>query len=936
MTIQQVTLRSQLLHRVALQNSFNRVAYLGNVWKLFPQPNVYLWVSVPDRFRPSPPLFKYHGETTFFRCPNEEDLDPANVDFQVSAFEDKRFGESFETQVMGSIRGFFLGGDFIYKTGLLQEKSSPTSLIVSTSGLEALVDSVAIGGLVREQGWSGLDPVQTNFLWACTVEESDLQGSFLSSRMKSQWDPVSTTSATPPAERECALIATFLSGVGIDENPPGKATLLSSLSQHVLDNTDPHGQKLFQEFLQATDVDVLESVLLDEFLQSGVILDVLRRGRYGRREILPGTVLGDLDLDGSFGQSDADELANILSGVTPAPPATSQAFINGDVNADGRLDSVDLQFMLDRLAGRIDQFPPEDPGTFTRHVLVSGLMNVIGKFIYHGDLTLSGSNFTDQDALLGAIDNIKAVTVGALTINSGLEVAAPSTFHEDITILSGFLWDGLSISGHGATLDAHLLDFDNPHQVLSGQVPDAITELGGVLSGDLSVLSGLAIGGVDWSELLQFVDGSEIQERTHLHFTTSGLQFFGFAPESTVFDTVFGPEAAIRHEHRDNKNVGVLSGQESVVTAHVRKFLPEDFGTAIRATYTHGVESNTSGLDLLFGGSFGDADLDNTVPSLVIATNFNQLGGDLGTGIRFNDILNGTPAEWEEHNTNIPAVPAIVLSGADFETSASPSPGLRPRAAPKQVLEGASIVCASAWYTPESSFADLVLMGEASSAGVFSPRFMVQMGGSFNQIFIFLRRTSGSVTVSSPSDVYTDGVNNHIVVVCDLTLDQFEIYVNDVLEDSGTIPGSGNLETGTPSVPDSEGFWWGARAPSSVGGNPISALDGVLDIGLVWKDFRINSTHVTKLFAAGAGIEFQGKKQGSITMQLRDSNGNIINPVGAVKLRESALTETTVNISGGDFRGNSFMELQYVLSGAVEDALFFGPWSLLYAPSNIP
>ncbi len=604
MTIQQVTVRSQLLHRVALPDSFNRVAYLGNVWKLFPQPKVHLWVSVPDRFRPGLPLFKYHGDTIYFQCPNAEDLDPANDEFQFSAFEEKRFSETFETQVQGVLRGFFTGDTFLINTGNLTEVSSPTSLIVSTSGLEAVVDDVAIGSLVDQQGWSGLDPVAVNHLWACTVEESDVQGSFRSSRMKSQWDALSTLNTTPPSQRQCALVATFESGVGIDSSPVGQTEIFTPLSQHQLDNTDPHGGKLFQDLLQVTDLQMLAPVFLDEFSPNQDILEVLRRGRYGKRELPAGTVLGDINEDGVFDQADVDLLSDILNAITDAPAATSQSFINGDVNADGRLDAVDLQFMLDKLAGRIDLFPAEDPGTRTQHVTVSGLMNVIGKFIFHGDLVLSGENFTDQDALLSAIDRIEKVTVGALTINSGLDLAAPSTFFADITVLSGVLWDGLSISGHGATLDAHIADItSNPHNLNSGQVDDLITELGGTLSGNLAVLSGVAIGGTDWSELIQFLDGSEIQERTHLHATSSGLQFFGFAPLGTAFETVFGDEAPITFEHRNNTNVGVLSGADSVVVAHIRKFLPEDMGTPISVTYTHGIETDLSGLDVLSGGS---------------------------------------------------------------------------------------------------------------------------------------------------------------------------------------------------------------------------------------------------------------------------------------------------------------------------------------------
>jgi len=794
--------------------------------------------------RPALPIFKYHGSTVYLAYADDSDLTDPN--FKISAFEDVRTANIMEQQLLGTLRAFRVGGTFIYKDGFLQERHSPTSLIVSTSGLEGFVNSVAFGGLQEEMAWSGLNPGGSNWLWASLVEDSEVTGDFRSSRMKSDWEPLSTPSAVPPANRDSALIATFTSGVGIDDDPAGKAVVIPSLSEHVLRYNNPHGEMLYQNYLVASGMDVLEPVHYEEFNQSGALEPFL--------------------IDGNFMEMG------------------------------------------------------------TTRLTISGSATVLGTVTYHGNMLLFGANVTDEGAIIAALDHVQYGTIGALTVISGLEVRSLSEFHEDVSLLSGVLWDGLSISGHGAELDFHIQRTDNPHHVVSGQVPDVgITEVGGTLNGNLSMASGVAIDGVDFSTLTQFLDGSVLTHRTHLHDTSSGLQFFGGAPEGTAYEG-----AGVTYEHRSGKNLCVLSGVDTVVTAHIRKFLPENIGTPIGMSYVYGVNSTLSGTDARFGGRFDVPDLDNILDYMVVAATLDQ---DAGT-VRANDLVNGIPLGWLEYGNVVPTANGIILSGADFESSLTPDPGLQPVGNLKETTSGAYKVSLSVWVKPESSTTGQVVVAEASESGPATPRFRVLLNAD-NSISVRLQRMSGTVTLTSSSVIITDGVFNHLVVLVDLVLNQYEIWVNNVQKNTGSISGSGHLTKGTPTVSDSVGLWLGAQAPTSMGGAPSSAWDGVIDIPMMWTGLRLSASHIGQLYNSGAGIQFQGKRRGGVTMRIKDSDGDIISPVESRELRGSGVSARNVNLFEGTLTPSSFFEVQFILSGVTTDEVFYGPWALHYAPTNL-
>jgi len=247
--------RSTLLHRVALPRSFNRIAFLGGVWNLYPQLGIYLWAegASPTRTRPSMPFFYYHGRTScFFAYADENDLAHDNIGFRVSQFEHKRQTQTFDAQIGGMIRAFLQGGSYSTSKGFFSDVSAPNEKIVALSGFFGMVNYVAVGKDNDTMMWSGLSTSMTNYLWACLVEEDRING-FRSSRRFGDWDPVSTTTPVVPSGREGILVASYTSGEPINDAPEG-SFVMPTVASHAAVNTDPHGPSMFQTALVVQDL----------------------------------------------------------------------------------------------------------------------------------------------------------------------------------------------------------------------------------------------------------------------------------------------------------------------------------------------------------------------------------------------------------------------------------------------------------------------------------------------------------------------------------------------------------------------------------------------------------------------------------------------------------------------------------------------------------
>jgi len=134
---------------------------------------------------------------------------------------------------------------------------------------------------------------------------------------------------------------------------------------------------------------------------------------------------------------------------------------------------------------------------------------------------LSGTGVFHANALVisgGAYWQGDINVIGNINFPSGI------TFAQNISVESGVTVDGRDISADGATLDSHLVDYDNPHQVTAEQT-SGISKFGGLLEGNLEVQSGKTIDGVDVSTLTPLIAGGDASS---LHSHT------GISPQSGI------------------------------------------------------------------------------------------------------------------------------------------------------------------------------------------------------------------------------------------------------------------------------------------------------------------------------------------------------------------------------------------------------------------
>ncbi len=302
---------------------------------------------------------------------------------------------------------------------------------------------------------------------------------------------------------------------------------------------------------------------------------------------------------------------------------------------------------------------------------------------------------------------------------------------------------------------------------------------------------------------------------------------------------------------------------------------------------------------------------------------------------RINNSPNPSPQFFEEHSTNatvhVDSVEGLITSGADFETSVTAAV-LRPTEGNNELFWGRDLIGISVWTKPESTVANNYIVTEGTGGG------QTRLGllhTSANQIRIFYTRTDGITRNATTSAVINDGVWNHIVLVLDLILDEYEIYHNGILVDSDTALGTGSMNEYYRPWADGGGIHIGALPPAESVSNPSSNYDGVIDLLSVVVDKRINATHANEFYNSGLGIAFIPTPRPSVTFQVVDSTGKADRPVEATRLQDTGTNQTTVDLFSQEINPESFFELQFMLSGTSTGEAFFGPTSIKYATTDL-
>jgi hypothetical protein len=191
--------------------------------------------------------------------------------------------------------------------GVFTDKSNhgQGNIIVSVSGIEASINNVYVGRKFNEFSWSGLSHTSANFLWISLVEEPTSKFNYKSSRQFRDFDTrLTLTPSEPTGQEGSILVATYLSGVGINSNPYNKYKFVMA-RDHVNNNQNPHGLKLFVDDMLVSGITVLSPSIWDYQVASGApsgvpfnnIKYLQNVTQYGR--LITSGILGNI-LSGNF------------------------------------------------------------------------------------------------------------------------------------------------------------------------------------------------------------------------------------------------------------------------------------------------------------------------------------------------------------------------------------------------------------------------------------------------------------------------------------------------------------------------------------------------------------------------------------------------------------------------------------------------------------
>jgi len=164
--------------------------------------------------------------------------------------------------------------------------------------------------------------------------------------------------------------------------------------------------------------------------------------------------------------------------------------------------------------------------TLEQDLIINGDLVVSGNSVFNGPSQFDGAALFDQ------------IVASDITILSGLDILTTARFFNHIEVSSGVTIDGRDVGQDGLVLDDHISGiaaFLNPHNVTAAQVsgiPITGSAFGGpTLSGNLNLLSGISIDGIDPSTLIPLIDGSNA-DGLHTHdFSGIPDKFLSFSPE---------------------------------------------------------------------------------------------------------------------------------------------------------------------------------------------------------------------------------------------------------------------------------------------------------------------------------------------------------------------------------------------------------------------
>jgi hypothetical protein len=132
------------------------------------------------------------------------------------------------------------------------------NLIAELKDTLGVAENVVIGDDIDQSlsySWSGLSHVNMNYLWLSTVEDSDSNSGFRSSRYLRDLTPEASIDGNPPSGAKSVLVGTFMSGIGFNDFSDG--SVFVQVVDHAEDSLNPHSTLINQQYLVTSGLDVL-------------------------------------------------------------------------------------------------------------------------------------------------------------------------------------------------------------------------------------------------------------------------------------------------------------------------------------------------------------------------------------------------------------------------------------------------------------------------------------------------------------------------------------------------------------------------------------------------------------------------------------------------------------------------------------------------------
>lgn len=285
------------------------------------------------------------------------------------------------------------------------------------------------------------------------------------------------------------------------------------------------GDGVHKLFVQKIDNEVASTPRFGEVIVDSTLSDTIPDDALliAEATILGGVIILDTEPVDRLNISTIDD--HLVENINPHTDVLvqDQMFISGLTaqNAEFTVLQVTDRLELSGLASFSEPVIIEQNLDINGNVYLSGLNNRI-----FGNLILSGSSF------------IQTLEASEIFVLSGIDIRAEARFFNNIKIKSGITIDGRDIGNDGLVLDDHvsgLSAFNNPHGVTAAQVsgiPHTGSAMGGPeLLGNLNVLSGVAVDGVNLKTIRRLLQGENVDD-LHTH-TMSGIptEFILATPE---------------------------------------------------------------------------------------------------------------------------------------------------------------------------------------------------------------------------------------------------------------------------------------------------------------------------------------------------------------------------------------------------------------------